>query len=115
MPFRCEPEAAVIVLAACKAKGSDDLVCGCLQAKGPGPFVATLDCGKKNVAIEALDAVRRVGPRNARVEVLHDLPLREEELYLLGVFELKRAEQEAFGLEGGRHKLVGKARLLSSG
>src|SRR6202000_357430 len=101
-----EPEAAVVVLAACEAEGADDLVGRCFQAKGPGPFVAAFDCGKKNVAIEVLDAVWRIGPWDARVEILDDLPLREEELRLFSVFKLERTQEEALGFEGRGHPRI---------
>src|SRR5581483_11510906 len=54
--------------------------------------------------IERADAVRWVGPRDAGVQVLHDLPLRKDALHLLGVFELKRLEEEAGRFEGWGHE-----------
>lgn len=66
-------------------------------------LVSAFDDRKTLLAVETSHAIRRVGPGDTRVEILHDLPLREEELDLLGVFELKRTQQEPFDFEGGRH------------
>jgi hypothetical protein len=51
-------------------------------------------------------AVRRVGPGDAIQEVFNDLPVGEERLNLLRVGECKGAEEEAFGLAFGDHRVM---------
>ena len=105
LPLRSEPEATIVFFAADETDVADDLAGGCLEAESPVPFFAAFDGGEGYITIEVVDTIWRVGPWDARVEILHYLPLRENALYLLGVFELKRREQEAAGFEGRGHGL----------
>src|SRR3954470_13242304 len=77
-----------------QADGSDVLLGRFPDAQRPMPFVAAFDCRQGDVAIEGEGSVGRIWPRNNRVQVFDNLPVREEELRLLRVRELERPQQE---------------------
>ena len=101
LPLGRDPEATVVVFAAAEADGSDDLIGIFFEAQGPVPLVATRDGGQGGVAVIAERAAGRIGPGDDGVEILHDFPIGEERLDLLGVGELEGAQAEAEGFEGG--------------
>ena len=56
---------------------------------------------QRNVTIELVGSIRRIGPGYVFGEIAHDLPLREQKLDLSGVSKFQRTKQEARSLEQG--------------
>ena len=108
VPWEAKPEAAIVGLPLMQADGADVLLGRLFESNRPLPLVAALDGRERNVTIVGKSAVGGVRPRNDGVEMLDDLPLGKEQLGLLRVGELERAQEEAPGVEfdggdAGRH------------
>ena len=61
------------------------------------PGFAALFLRDGNVSYELNRAILGVGPWDTVHQEFHDLPLRKERLNLLGIGNLKRAQDQAFG------------------
>src|SRR5579884_4097161 len=80
LPFRREPKAAVVSLSFDEPDAADDLLWRRLQTDTPVPLLTPLHRGQCLIAKIRKCAIRRIRPGNARVQMLHDLPPREDPL-----------------------------------
>ena|ERR1700679_2198712 len=79
------------------------------------PLVSALDRGKSNVAIEGVDAIRRVGPGDSGGEIANDFPVGKEYLGLVRVGELQGAQKKTPGFEWRDHGIEMIARGANLG
>ena len=70
------------------------------------PGFAVLHRGQRHIAITGVRSICRIRPWNAFREIAYDFPLRKQKLRLRGISQFERAEQQAFGGEGGNHSLA---------
>ncbi len=84
VPGQSNPESTIDVFSFHEGHAANQPIGVSLQPEGPMPFVSTSHRRKRDIEIELVGAVRRVGPRNRFRQITNDLPVWKQKLRLLG-------------------------------
>src|SRR5262249_38834693 len=95
--------AAIHFLAFHYTDASDHLGWSSLEPQHPVPGIAPFHRWKGHVPAKLVSAIRRVWPRDLRGQVADDLPLREQDLYLLSVGKFHWTQDQPWSLQDWNH------------
>ena len=94
VPGQAQPETAIVGFTTEEADRSDQLVRDRFQAKRPGPFVSPRDSGQCDVTIKLESAIGWIRPRHSVSDIANNLPMRKQNLSLLGVRQFQRTQDQ---------------------